>query len=203
MGGLGFLLVIFVYLLASLALVVFTPTLNYKALVLLAVVLIPSADAIYGRIKLNQMCKADGGLRVYKQPHNIEGYMRQFRPDETAVKNGLFKFSESEVRKGGFNRVSMQNGELVYEEVVKAISQYKAYLGNAVQLDSFYGYQDSVVETYPEGEVVARDREYFYRGGWAKRFLGSFADAGSSSVGCERHKLLPRELLLTLKAGDK
>ena len=97
----------------------------------------------------------------------------------------------------------MQNGELEYEKNVKPISQYKAFLGNVVQLDSSYGYQDSSVETYPEGEVVARDRAYFFRGGWAERFLGGFADAGSSSVGCEKDKLLPRELLLTLKAGDK
>jgi len=203
MGGLGFLLVIFVYIFVTFALVILTPTLKFKALVLLSALLIPSADAIYGRIKLNQMCKADGGLRIYKQPHDIEGYMSEFIPDETAVKNRFFTFSEAEVSKGVFNRSSMQNGTLIHEKNVKPRSRYKAYLGNVVQLNSSYGYQDSVVETYPEGEVVARDRLYLFWSGWAERFLDGFADAGPSWVKCNKARLLPRELLLTLKSGDK
>lgn len=205
MGGIGFLLVIFLYIVVSIALVAKAPTLKYKIVVLLAVLLIPTADAIYGRIKLNQLCEADGGLKIFKQPHSIEGYMTSNEHvDDYLVKKGVFKFSESEEQQGVSTHVSMQNGELVYEKDVKPISKYKTYLGDSVQLDNAYGYQDSVVETYPEGEVVVRDREYFFRGGWAERFLGSFADAGPSSVGCERHKLLPQELIMTIKkSGEK
>lgn len=204
MGGIGFLLVIILYFFGSAALVAHVPTLKYKIVVLLAVLLVPTADAIYGRIKLNQMCEADGGLKVYKQPHDMEGYMTSNEhADDYLVKNGVFKFSESEENHGLSTRVSMQNGELMYEKDVKPISKYKTYLGDSVRLDNSYGYADSYVETYPEDEIIARDRAYYFKGGWAERFLGSFADAGSSSVGCERPILLPQELLLTLKAGDK
>ena len=204
MGGLGFLLVIFLYIIVSAALVKKAPTLKYKIVVLLAVLLIPTADAIYGRIKLNQMCEADGGLRIYKQPHNIEGYMTDFdQADDYAVKKGIFKFSESEEHLGVCTRVSMQNGELVYEKDVKPISKYKPHFGKFVTLDGSYFYRDSIVETYPEGEVVARDRAYFFKGGWAERFLGGFADAGPDWVHCEKFSLDYMELLLTLKAGDK
>ena len=33
-----------------------------KALLLLAFILIPTADAVYGRIKLKQLCEKEGGL---------------------------------------------------------------------------------------------------------------------------------------------
>lgn len=204
MGGIGFLLVIFLYIVGSVALVAKAPTLKYKIVALLAVLLIPTADAIYGRIKLHQMCEAEGGLRIYKQPHNIEGYMTDYDlADDFAVRKGTFKFSESEERNGVSTRVSMQNGELVYEKDVKPISKYKPHFGKFVSLDDSYFYRDSIVETYPEGEVVARDRAYFFKGGWAERFLGSFADAGPDWIRCEKPSLDYMELLLTLKAGDK
>jgi hypothetical protein len=204
MGGIGFLSVIFLYIVGSVALVANTPTLKYKILVLLAVLLTPSADAIYGRFKLNQLCESDGGLRVYKQPHNMEGYMTDNDlADDYAVKKGVFKFSESEEKNGVSTRVSMQNGELIYEKNVKPISKYKPHFGKFVKLDDAYYYQDSIVETYPEGEVIARDRLYLFKGGWAERFLGGFADAGPGWVKCEKGRLDYMELLLTLKAGDK
>lgn len=204
MGGIGFLLVIILYIVGSAALVAKAPTLKYKIVVLLAVLLIPTADAVYGRMKLNQMCKADGGLKVYKQPHDMEGYMTSNEHvDDYLVKNGVFKFSESEAKHGVCTRVFMQNGELVYEKDVKPISKYKPHFGKFVTLNNSYFYQDSIVETYPEGEVAARDRAYFYKGGWAERFLGSFADAGPGWVHCEKRRLDYMELLLTLKAGDK
>lgn len=202
MGGLGFLLVIFVYLLGSVALVVFTPTLKYKALMLLAVVLIPSADAIYGRMKLNQMCKADGVLRVYSVAHNVEGYMNQWaEPDVYAVEHEVFKFAESKARLGVCDRVSMQEGKLVYEKNVPPISKYKAYLsdGGDISSDKLYWRQEAIVETYPEGKVIAEIVRIGFRGGWAERFLGNFSDAGSSSVLCkEKQDLDPRKLLLEI-----
>lgn len=204
MGGIGFLLVIILYIVGSAALVAKAPTLKYKIVVLLAVLLIPKADAIYGRMKLDQMCEADGGLKIFKQPHNIEGYMTDFdQANDYDVKNGKFKFSESEAKYGRCNRVSMQNGELVYEKDVAPISKYKNGWGETVKLDDAYEYTDAIIETYPEGEVVTRFRGYSFRGGWAERFLGSFADAGPDRVRCERRGLDPYELLLTLKAGDK
>lgn len=50
---------------------------------------------------------------------------------------------------------------------------------------------------------MTRDRTYFYKGGWADRFFGSFADAGPSWIHCEKRRLNYMELLLTLKAGGK
>lgn len=204
MGGIGFLLVIILYFFGSAALVAHVPTLKYKIVALLAVLLIPSADAIYGRIKLNQLCEADGGLKIFKQPHSIEGYMTSNEHvDDYLVKKGVFKFSESEEHHGVSTRVSMQNGELLYEKDVKPISKYKPHFGEFVTLDDSYFYRDSIVETYPEGEIIARDRLYSFKGGWAERFLGGFADAGPDTVKCNKGRLLPTELLLKLKAGDK
>ena len=202
MGGIGFLLVIFLYIVVLVSLVAKAPTLKYKILVLLAVLLIPTADAIYGRIKLHQMCKADGGLKIYKVAHNVEGFMDQWaEPDKYVVEHKGYKFAESKEEYGLCNRVSMQNGELVFEKNVKPKSKYKAYLsdGSDIGSDKLYWRQEAVVETYPEGEVIAEIVRIGFRGGWAERFLGSFSDAGSSSVLCkETQDLDPRKLLLQI-----
>lgn len=205
MGGIGFLLVIILYIVGSAALVAHIPTLKFKIVALLAVLLIPTADAVYGRIKLQQMCEADGGLKVYQVAHNVEGYMNGWaEPDKYIVEHQGYKFAESEVSKGIFNRVSMQNDILKYEDNVKPQSKYKAYIAEQVRLDQSYWYQDAVIETYPEGQVMVRDRMYSFRGGWAERFLGSFADAGTDSVRCEMRGLNSQELVLKyLKTGDK
>jgi hypothetical protein len=38
------------------------------------------------------------------------------------------------------------------------------------------------------GEVISRYRQYGFKGGWAERFLGGFADSGAQGVGCPLSK---------------
>lgn len=205
MGGLGFLLVIILYIAGSVAMVAKAPTLKSKIVVLLAVLLIPTADAIYGRIKLNQMCESDGRLKVYQVAHNVEGYMNGWaEPDKFTVEHQGYKFEESKEVHGVCNRVSMQNGELVYEKNVKPQSKYKVYLAQRVTLNDDYWYQDDVIETYPEGKQLLRYRVIAFNGGWAEKFLGSFSDAGANSVFCEKRWPEERDLIkMVLKTGSK
>lgn len=205
MGGIGFLLVIFIYIAGSRALVAKASTLKYKIVALLAILLIPTADAIYGRIKLHQMCEADGGLKVYQVAHDVEGYMNGWaEPDKYVVEDRGYKFAESKEKYGVCNRISMQDGQLVIEKDVKPKSKYKAYIAGQVTLNKSYWYRDAIIETYPEGEVMVRDRMYSFKGGWAERFLGGFSDAGADTVRCEMRGLNPQELVLNyLKTGDK
>jgi hypothetical protein len=206
MGGIAFLLVIFLYFVISVALVAKAPTLNYKIVALLAVLLIPTADAIYGRIKLNQMCKADGGLKVYQVAHNVEGYMDNWaEPTKFAVEHQGYKFSESKQRLGVCDRVSMQNGELVYEKNVTPISKYFARHDTEGTANPSYWYDDTIVESYPEGKVLARNRIYIFDGGWAERFMAGFGGDSRAPVACEgARNFSTTELVeLVLKRGDK
>jgi len=62
MGGLAVLLLLGFYLWGAYKIVRLAKPRWAKALVILVVILIPTADAVYGRIKLRQMCEAEGGL---------------------------------------------------------------------------------------------------------------------------------------------
>lgn len=205
MGGLGFLLVIFLYIVVLVALVVKAPTLKYKIVVLLAVLLIPTADAIYGRMKLNQMCEAEGGLKIYQVAHNVEGYMDNWaEPTKFAVEHQGYKFAESKQRLGVCDRVSMQNGELVYEKNVTPTSKYFARYDTKDTAEPSFWYKDTIVETYPEGEVLARNRIFIFNGGWAERFMAGFGGDSRISVTCQVPSLSTTELVkLVLKTGDK
>lgn len=203
MGGIGFLLVIFLYIVVSVKLVAKAPTLKYKIVALLAVLLIPSADAIYGRIKLHQMCEADGGLRIFKVEHNVEGVLSDGVLDDFAIKNSEYKFSEAEVRKGIFNRLSLQNGKLVLEENVQPRSKYKSYITTPSKINKLYWRQDAIIETYPESEVMVRDTLFGFRGGWVERFIARFAGANEITVVCNKHGLSSQQLLIKYLKGDK
>ena len=61
MGGLGILFVIVFYLAISLLLVIQVKPILAKLAIFLIAVLLPTADAVYGRYKLKQMCEAEGG----------------------------------------------------------------------------------------------------------------------------------------------
>src|SRR3989304_2288943 len=45
-----------------------------KALAVAVFVLIPTADAVYGRIKLKQLCEAEGGVKIYRTVEGVEGF---------------------------------------------------------------------------------------------------------------------------------
>ena len=205
MGGIGFLLVIILYIVGSAALVAKAPTLKYKIVALLAVLLIPTADAVYGRYKLNQMCKAEGGLRVYQVVHNVEGFMDNWaEPNKYAVEHQGYKFTESKERLGVCDRVSMQDGQLVFEKNVTPKSKYSARYDTKNTVDPSFWYQDTIVETYPQSEVMARNRVFIFNGGWAERFMAGFGGDSRISVTCDVPNLSTTELIkLALKTGDK
>ena len=74
MGGLLGLLLIGLYIGGAYKIVQWIKPIWGKTLAVVVVVLIPTADAVYGRIKLKQMCEADGGLKIYRTVEGVEGF---------------------------------------------------------------------------------------------------------------------------------
>lgn len=74
MGGLLVLVLIGLYVWGAYKIVRRTPPIWAKALVVIAAVLIPTADAVYGRYKLKQICAAEGGLRIYRVVEGVAGF---------------------------------------------------------------------------------------------------------------------------------
>lgn len=201
MGGLAVLALLGLYIFLAIKVFKAAKTTSAKVITLLLILLIPTADAIYGRIKLQQMCKAEGGLKVFRVAHGVEGFMADMSADEYMVKSHGYKFSEAESSTGKYYRVSMLNGNIVREDNVNLLSKFKVketYLQNVGEL---YWQQLYSIEAIPSGEVLATETQIGFRGGWAERLVATFSDAGIGSVAlCNSAGLDPRKLVLaTLK----
>lgn len=178
MGGLAVLFLLLGYLALTVFAVIKNKLLWAKGLVLLTALLIPTADAVYGRYKLKQMCKAEAGLKVHKVVHNVEGFMGY--ADEGMITKHGYQFVE-EKNSPNYYRVSKQNGQIVREDNVTPKSKYRL---NQTRGDdkSIYRRSQYLIEDIATGEISATDTRLTFKGGWAERFLAQFSDAGVGNV---------------------
>ncbi|MDP3608618.1 MAG: hypothetical protein Q8R74_06035 [Methylophilus sp.] len=179
MGGLAVLFLLGFYCALTLLALIYIKPFWAKAIVLILALLIPSADALYGRIKLKQMCAAEAGLKVYKVAHNVEGFMDDYR--EYWILEGNYKYSEDYPINGTVTRYSMHDGKVVREKKVSPQSQYRVsakYIGSTK--DRYLRHQFTVESI--QGDVLATDTQIAFNGGWAEKLLAAFSDAGGGTV---------------------
>ena len=93
MGGLAVLALLGLYIFLAITVFNAAKTTSAKVIALLLILLIPTADAIYGRIKLQQMCKAEGGFKVYRVVQGVEGFMYEFADERWITQYG-YQFVE-------------------------------------------------------------------------------------------------------------
>lgn len=200
MGGLGALFVIGLYIFLAIKVFKSAKTTSAKAIAVLLILLIPTADAIYGRIKLQQMCKAEGGLKVYRVAEHVEGFMADTAGEDWVRQYG-FQFSEGSSSPKIYYRFSMVNGKFTIEENVESKSKFKVKLTTLDNIGVLYWRQFYSIETIPSGEVLATETQIGFRGGWAERLIATFSDAGIGAVAlCNSAGLDHKKLILaTLK----
>jgi hypothetical protein len=163
-----------------------------KALIVVIAVLIPTADAVYGRIKLRQMCKIEGGLHIYREVENVEGL---YFPSPIKQKGkslwleqgdrGGYQYIEGQDMNGKYARLSLlPNGEQRYEDGIILISKY-AYSNdfNKVYKNDTFFRINQFIQTRDTGEILSRFTNIRYAGGWFERFIGAFSDAGVGGAG--------------------
>ena len=185
MGGLAVLFILGLYFVLTVLAMVKVKPLWAKGLVLLAALLIPTADAVYGRYKLKQMCAAEAGLKVYKVAHGVEGFVG-YAEEEMITKYG-YEFVESERTHGKYYRLSLSNGYIVTDENVTPKSTYRFRLVLDFEMPNYnekqsYSRNQEVIEDIATGEVLATYTHLAFTGGWAERFLAMFSDAGPGNV---------------------
>jgi hypothetical protein len=175
--------------------------------VLLAALLIPTADAMYGRYKLQQKCATEAGLKVYKVVHNVKGFMGY--ADEAMITKNGYSFVESERTRGKYYRISLNNGNIVINENVTPKSIYRYRLIRDFEMPNYnknqtYSRTERVIENIATGEVLATYTHLAFTGGWVERLLATFSDAGPGNVAwCSTEPFLnkpyvdPIELLIT------
>lgn len=209
MGGLGFFIAISMYIVLAVLVVWRTPKAWGKALAVAAAILLPTADAWWGRyVTLPELCK-DAGLKVFKKPIKQQGLMYSgavHRQDKVLLgKSGYYDIrveywgGEDEIRlydlgfveslpqqDGTCERLSVIDGKVIRESKVTPKSKYVFGGWNEIPtaFGKNFGGSEMRIEDRQTGEVISRYRKYGFRGGWAERFLGGFADGGSQGVGC-------------------
>lgn len=180
MGGLAVLFLLGLYFVLTVLAIVKVKPLWAKGLVLLTALLIPTADAVYGRYKLKQMCAAEAGLKVYKVAHNVEGFMVD-GADEPMLEKYGFEFIEGESSPRKYYRFSKKNGQIVIEENITPKSVYRVRSYHESELGLYLKYKQDVT-AIQSGEKFAEHSEIGFKGGWAERFLAAFSDAGGGVV---------------------
>lgn len=204
MGGLAVLFLIGLYFVLAVIAIVKVKSVWAKGVVLLAALLIPTADAIYGRIKLQEMCEAEGGLKVYRVAHGVEGFVDFGTHSDYWVSVYGYQFAENRILSGTTTRYSKQNGQVIQENQVTPKSQYRAIFKDTGDTVDRYSKNQFIVETM-QGEILATDTQTTFNGGWAERFLAQFSGSGGGAVAwCKNTELDPvkrnRNLVLrTLK----
>lgn len=200
MGGLAVLALLGLYIFLATKVFKAAKTTSAKAIAVLLILLIPTADAIYGRFKLQQMCQAEGGLKVYQVAEHVEGFMAS-TADGDWIRQYGYQFSEGNRSTGKYYRISKQFGQILVEENVEPKSKFIVKLTTLDNRGKLYWRQFYSIETIPNGEVLTTETQIGFRGGWAERLIATFSDAGIGAVAlCNSAGLNSQKLiLLTLK----
>jgi hypothetical protein len=153
-----------------------------KALVVIAAILLPTADAVYGRIKLKQMCEAEGGLHIYRVVEGGEGFddPRTAPYDDWITKYG-YRVVEGDELNGKESRLSLlPDGSILRETGISPSSKYIYELDKGDYRDTYHRIE-SRVRVRDSGEVLSRAINIRYAGGWFERFVGGlYASTGNA-----------------------
>lgn len=191
MGGLAILLIVTLYVVAAIFVVRAVEGRAAKIAATLLVILIPTADAILGRIYLAYLCRAEAGLRVFRVVDGVDGVQLStglFADHETDeqlrnfVRSYRFRFLEGRTwRDGTVDRITLENDKVIRERKVEPKSLFRIRFLSSNYAIAFIKDQ-YLIDSIANGEVVATDTQYVFEGGWAEQFLASFSDAGPSGV---------------------
>ncbi len=196
MGGLGILSVAGLYLVAALWIVIKSPG-WWRLAALVAAVLIPTGDALWGRyVTLPRLCK-DAGLKTYANAPTEGGLMRSTASDDLLKRFG-FTFVEGIDGAGKVYRRSLRDGQLQVELDVKPRAKYVFRTNRTGDGTRFLSDVFSIGEQ-ETGKLLAEARAHTFLGGWAEQTVARFTDAGRSGVkGCGWEAMNGDELIASV-----
>lgn len=184
MGGLLVLALIGGYIWGVTKIFICIDTYWGKTLIVVAAILIPSADAIYGRIKLTQMCEAEGGLHIYRVVEGVEGFDDPSGPpdDEWITKYGYRVVEGTELGGEPSRLVRQPDGRVIREMGITPMTKYIYEMDKGDSKDIF-DRSGSHIRVRRTGEVLSRDVNINYAGGWFERFVnGLYAARGTAGT---------------------
>lgn len=146
--------------------------------------LIPTADAVYGRIKFDRMCESEAGLKIYRVVEGVEGfYDPTSSPYEGWIKKYGYRFIEGNALNGKDARmVHLPDGTIRLETGITPISKY-AYEEKKSDLSEIYYRVDQRVRVRGTDEILGEQINITYAGGWFNRLIaGLYASRGQAGV---------------------
>jgi len=171
-----------------------------KVLVVVVAILIPTADHMYGKIKLWQMCNSEGGLHIYRVVEGVDGLYLPFRTggDSWWLEKQGYKFIEERGEVDGtYDRISLQpDGTYLHEKGVAPISKYAYESSGIVDINETFSRIDKFVRVRDTGEILSRFTDIYYAGGWFSRLYRSVGMSGGS---CKQNVRLDELITKTLK----
>lgn len=209
MGGLGALLVIGVYLVIAYKVIRAIKGQKARYVAVAFFVLLPTADAIVGRLYLTYLCATEGGAKTHRVIENVDGFRDETgpaHPTDYRIKQG-YQFVEGPLlHDGNVNRLSLREGASVREQDVPPKSMYRFYFMRIGERELFERNRH-VVEVMGTREILAEHTQIVFAGGWGEQLLAGFTDAGVGSAAwcnadksaAERGKIINTLLLETLK----
>jgi hypothetical protein len=184
-GGLAILFVVGFYLAIGLWIIVKSPG-WWRLVALLAIVLIPTADALWGRyVTLPRLCK-DAGLKVYGKASK-EGGLMGSSADEYWLTEYDFPFVEGVDGANKVYRRSLRDGKAVLELDVKPQAKYIVSLDELHPSSKVTGAALRIRDA-TTGNAMGELVDFGFDGGWAERLLSNFSDAGPGPMfrsGCD------------------
>lgn len=174
-----------------------------KALLLLGFVLLPTADAVYGRIKLKLLCEKEGGLRIYRTVENVEGFLINQSPEKEWIVNNGYRFVEGKNYRGKIIRISRdEKGIIVTQENVLPQSLYEYFHEDAHITPTIKRFSSKVIDRN-SNEILSEFAGFGFAGGWVERHLfRPLADSEGRGGGiCDGIEVLPtKQITQTLKS---
>jgi len=181
MAGL-FLLVLFgLYAWAVTALLRRTSLLWTKVAIVVAAVLLPTADGYYGRIQLDRMCAKDGGLKIHRTVKDVLGFYSSIVDGSELDKYGFQFVETSDSGYRLFRYTRNQSGQVSRENVsqLRSLFEYRVVQGDTRDIYLKDSFQVIVRES---GEVLGEVVNFAYAGGWIERFAAGLV-AGRGNAG--------------------
>lgn len=184
MGGLLVLFLAGLYVWGTTRIVRRIPPTWGKALVIIAAILIPTADAVYGRYKLKEMCATEGGLRFYRVVENVKGFdAPSFRPDDEWILKYGYQLVEGVELGGKHSRLSLgHDGKITREVGIVPVAEYIYEMDKGDSRDIF-DRSGTHIRVRSTGEILSREININYAGGWVERFTnGIYAARGTAGT---------------------
>jgi hypothetical protein len=161
-----------------------------RVLLLVAMLAIPLGDDLWGRFRVNQLCSAEGGQKIFKTIQNVEGVQVNGINGDLVGELGyrFIETRESSFFKGRFIKEPARysvgpNGLPEIEKNIVPKARY-AHIQGQVQLPGqIRRYQQFIIDL-KTNDVLAKDTSFVFLGGWAFRML--YSAYGGASGGCSR-----------------